>query len=197
MKEGVGSKGVGVKAQALSTESIFAYMIFLIVFTSIVFLWNSTTAKIAIADHNIEVQDLAMIITENLIRTGGSPENWTEYNYLSADPGDIGVEVIGLAGTSRVLDQDKVIAFIDMMNSSNNNYSSHKWLLGLSKPRFSLEFYFKITDINGTTLNVGGRECVTGKQSPSTAIYMFPVTRTAILNEEIVKVAVVVWNPEN
>ena len=188
----------GKKAQAFSTESIFAYIIFLVIFATIVFLWDQTTGKISQSEHFFEVEDLAIIITENLIRTKGFPENWTKYDYLSDDADKIGVKVIGLAEESRVLDKEKVMAFIDMMNASNNNYTSHKWLLGLSKPKFRLEFYFEIADINGTIVNIDGKNCTTGKKPASDVdtIYKFPVTRTAILDDEIVKVKLVAWNPK-
>jgi len=185
-----------LRGQAFSTESIFAYLIFLIVFAAIVFLWNQSTINIMQAEHNVEVQDLGIIITENLIRTKGIPDNWTKYDYLSEDADKSGVKVIGLAGESRILDEDKVIAFVDMMNASNNNYSAHKWLLGLSRPKFRLEFYFTITDLNGTLYNISGKKLQTGKVPSTDAIYMFPVIRTAILEDEIVKIKLIVWNPE-
>ncbi|OYT54388.1 MAG: hypothetical protein B6U72_02825 [Candidatus Altiarchaeales archaeon ex4484_2] len=184
------------RGQAFSVESIFAYLIFLIVFSSVIFLWNQSTANIMQAEHSVEVQDLGMVITENLVRTRGIPENWTDYDYLSEDSDNLGVEIIGLADESRILEEDKVIAFMDMMNSSNNNYTSHKWLLGLSKPRFQLEFYFTITDLNGTLYNMSGRLLQTGRPPSEDAIYKFPIVRTAILEDEIVKVKLVVWNPE-
>ena len=186
------------RGQAFSTESIFAYLIFLIVFSAVIFLWNQSTANIMQAEHYVEVQDLGMVITENLVRTKGIPENWTEGDYLSEDADDLYVEVIGLADESRILDEDKVIAFMDMMNYTGapDNYTSHKWLLGLSKPRFQLEFYFTITDLNSTVYNLSGRMLQTGRPPTENAIYEFPIVRTAILEDEIVKVTLVVWNPE-
>lgn len=194
------------KGQALSTESVFAYLIFLIIFGSIIFLWNQTTTDVGTSEHHIEVQNIGIVIAENLVRNSGVPSNWTEYNYMAKNASDLEVEVVGLANESRILEEEKMKAFIKMFNCTNSaaspncanqNYSSHKWVLGLSRAKFNLEFYANFTYLNGSQAEVDNMDCFTGKKPTKGSIYEFPIKRTAILNDKIVRMKLIVWNPRN
>lgn len=105
------------KGQIFTWDIILATMIFLIVLGTILFLWTDTLEDIDSADTEYELSWLATAVSEQLARTPGTPYDWT----LSQNIGNI--TVIGLADTrqigndtrtlDRVLDPDKVIAFID------------------------------------------------------------------------------------
>jgi len=171
------------KGQGFSTEFLLAYLIFSLVLILAFYLWNTTTADIIESKNRYEIEDKAVDLAEKLLRTRGIPANWS-----LAD-----VESIGLADDSRILNPEKILAFIILMNSSNSNYENNKWLLGIGK----YDFYFNMTDINGTTMIINGTLlndtlCATGKL-PVNETSMITVPRVGILEDEIVKIRITVW----
>ena len=54
------------------------------------------------------------------------------------------------------------------------------------------DFYFNLTDTNGTTMTINGTPCATGKR-PLNETSMLTVPRLGILEDEIAKVRLTVW----
>lgn len=168
-------------AQVFSGEFLIAYFIFAIALVLVFYMWDTTTADIMQFEHLYKLEDISVDVAEKLIKTKGIPENW------SSDD----VDSIGLVSGSRILDSEKVLKFLKMMNSSNSNYEDNKYLLGIGK----YDFHFEITDIDGTVIKINNLTCETGKP-PVNETYMLTVTRTAILNNEIVRTILTVWEQE-
>jgi len=179
------------RAQVFSSELIIAYFIFSIVLVSVFFLWDTTTKNILRSERLHEMDKLATDAVEKLIRTSGYPEDWTDKSLDN-------ISSIGLANESRILDQEKILKFIDLMDGSRydnlcnditvSNYNCSRHLLGMKK----YEFYFTMTDIDGNILNLEGQNCSTGNL-PINEDYKIPIKRSAMLNDEIVKISFVVW----
>ncbi|HEX55525.1 MAG: hypothetical protein DRO94_04810 [Candidatus Altiarchaeales archaeon] len=185
---------LGRKAQTFSSEFILAYIIFLLVLTAILFLWDTTNRSIITSERLYDMENSAINAVEKLIRTPGMPNDW--FSTSSTDD----IISIGLANKSRILDERKVLKFIELMSTSgsslcptgiigSNNYNCSRYLLGLGK----YEFYFELMDINGTVLNLNGTQCATGNSPHGDYEYMLTIWRSAILNDEIVKIKFVVW----
>jgi len=178
-------------AQVFSGEFIMAYFIFSIVLVSVFFLWDTTTKNILRSERLHEMDKLATDAVEKLIRTPGYPEDWTD------KPLD-NISSIGLANESRILDRGKVLRFLNLMDGSRydnlcnditiSNYNCSRYLLGMKK----YEFYFTMTDIDDNILNLEGQNCSTGNP-PVDADYLISIKRSAMLNDEIVKISFVVW----
>lgn len=179
----------GKRAQVSSGELLMAYFIFFLVLTMAITIWSNTTEKIKGSERFYDLEETAVDLAEKLVRTGGVPSTWDKEN----------VTVIGLANEPRVLDQGKVLEFLDMMNDSayNNpctgisNYECNKPILGMGK----YEFYFTLKDINGTTMEIENISCITGR-APIDEIEKLTVVRTAILEGGIVRVILTVWYGE-
>ncbi|MBU4266644.1 MAG: hypothetical protein L6243_00930 [Candidatus Altiarchaeales archaeon] len=166
------------KGQAFSTEFLLAYLIFSLVLVFAFYLWNTTTADIIEAKNRYEIEDKAVELAEKLLRTRGIPADWS----LSD------VESIGLADESRILNSGKVLNFVILMNSSNQNYENNSWLLGIGK----YDFYFNLTYINGTTMSINDTLCSAGTKAVNETS-MITVQRTGLLNNEIVTIKLTVW----
>ncbi|HIE34409.1 MAG TPA: hypothetical protein EYP86_04660 [Candidatus Altiarchaeales archaeon] len=185
---------LGRKAQTFSSEFLLAYLIFLLVLTSIFILWDTTNKNIMASETLYNMENLGINAVEKLIRTSGVPSNWSD----ATSPDDI--LSLGLVNESRILNEKKVLKFIELMNttvdtlcpsdipSPRSNYNCSRYLLSIGK----YEFYFELMDINGTTLNLNGTRCTTGNY-PSNDDYKITLRRTAILNNEIVRIRFTIW----
>lgn len=178
------------KAQVFSGEFLMAYFIFMIVLTLTLFLWSHTTREIRKVDDFRVIEERAVDVGEQLLRTTGYPKNWTAQDVIT----------IGLANESRTLDGGKLQTFILMMDPSlyNNscsgnisNYNCSKYLLGLGQ----YHFYFTMTDLNGTLVDVEGSQAITGV-NPVNEANVLTITRTAIYDEIIVKIIITVWSED-
>ena len=178
------------KGQVFSGEFIIAYMIFIVVLSMVIYLWNSTTRGVLDSDIQFSLNEKATDAAEQIIRTPGSPNNW--YENLS------NIYSVGLANESRILLRDKVLSFTELISTSNNsycegdpNYECHRNLLGLS----NYEFFFNITYMNKSTVMInetmifGGRPAVNETRKVT-------IGRTAILENEIVHLYLTVWREE-
>lgn len=180
----------GKRAQISTGELLIAYFIFFIALTIAISIWSNTTEKIKYSERFYDLEETTVDIAEKLVRTEGVPSGWSKEN----------VTVIGLANEPRILSQEKALEFLDMMNDSvfNNpctvisNYECNKHILGVGK----YEFFFNLTDINGTTLEIENRSYFTGKE-PIDELEKLTLTRTAILNNEIVRMKLTLWYNES
>jgi hypothetical protein len=102
-----------------------------------------------------------------------------------------------LVNTSRSLNEDKIVDFIELMDSASfddycepgiSNYECNKHLTVVG----AYDFYFTMEYLNGSLLYVQGVSCMTGKQ-PSDETQKVTMTRTALLNETIIRAKVTVW----
>lgn len=182
----------GRKAQVLVGELIIAVFIFTLVLATVFFLWDTTSVSITKSEFLHEMDASSSDALEKLVRTEGYPEDWANrsLNETSA---------IGLASNdSRILDQDKVLRFMDLLDSEKyddlcgdvtiSNYDCSRYILGLKK----YELRFTLTDMEDVTLVLAGRNCSTGK-APTGSEFMVSVKRSAVLDGEIVKANMVVW----
>jgi len=122
------SKIPKTKAQANSVELLVGYFIFAMALTIAITLWTTTWDNVNKAEKLDDFETTATYIAEKLVRTPGYPENWTPDNVIT----------IGLANDPRILDNEKVEHFIDMMNDTHpsskpscngiSNYECNKYL---------------------------------------------------------------------
>jgi hypothetical protein len=179
------------RAQVLSGETITAFFIFSLVLVYMFFLWDTTTRNIIVSESLHEMDKVGTDTMEKLLRTSGAPDDWIEKSLYN-------ISAIGLANESRTLDRGKVLRFIYLMDSSTydnlcedplmSNYDCSRILLGMRK----YDFYFTMMDINGSILNLEGRNCTTGRV-PAGEDYMITIKRSAMLDDNIVKISFVIW----
>lgn len=178
------------RAQVSSGELVVAYFIFFLVLALVITRWSETIGDIEESEGLYNLESVSVDIAEKLVRTRGVPSRWDIEN----------VSVIGLAEEPRVLNPEKVLIFLDMMNDSafNNppcndatisNYECNKPLLGIGK----YDFYFTLKDINGSIMDVENKSGFAGREPPGD-IEGLTVTRTAILNEQIARVILIIWH---
>jgi hypothetical protein len=174
------------RGQVVSWEFLLACTIFFFTLATAVTHWKSTTDKISESERFNVFDDTAVNVAEKLVRTRGVPENW---------PGQT-VYVVGLADEPRMLNRSKVSAFLVLMNDSSNdscgdisNYKCNKNLLGVGK----FDFYFNMTDINGTTIIINNMTCTAG-QFPPPDVDQITIPRTGILDGGIVRIKLTLWS---
>lgn len=165
------------KGQFFSSEVLIGYFIFSLAIIMVFFLWNTAVKEINNSEEIYNLEEKAVGLGEKLVKTPGIPENWSKGDVMS----------IGLAkeGEARVLEERKIREFIELMNES---YNEKAQLLGLGK----FDFFFNLTDINGTQITLGEITCATGK-TPWEEKAKITTERTALWNNTIVKVIVTVW----
>jgi len=94
------------KGVAFSIDMTIAALIFIAVFISVITAWSSVLDTSSRNTERKNTEILTLRIADELVRSGGYPSNWED------DP--LSAMTIGLAGTNRVLDTEKVQAFINM-----------------------------------------------------------------------------------
>jgi hypothetical protein len=182
----------GRKAQILVSELIVAVLIFTLVLGMVFYLWDMTSSAILRSEFLSEMDSSSSDAVEKLVRTEGYPSGWANMSLEN-------ISAVGLASNdSRILDQEKVLRFMDLMDPGEyddlceditiSNYDCSRYLLGLKK----YELHFALTDMADSTLVLAGRNCSTGK-APADSDFMVSVKRSAVLNGEIVKATLVVW----
>jgi len=174
--EGKRSFPCGSVAQLFSGEFLLAVVVFMIAFSLTFILWSNSQVNVLSSEGIYEMEDIGNNVVEQLIRTKGIPENWTHEN----------VKSIGLANQARILNPNKTIAFIYLMNSSNYEYN--KYLLGIG----SYNFYLNLTDVNGTTIRINNVTLSTGMY-PSNETRKLSIVRTSILDNSTVRIAFIIW----
>ncbi len=168
------------RAQIFSAEFLLAYFIFSLALITAFYLWNSINSDILASERIYEIEEISVDTAEKLVNTAGLPYNWNSAGEILS---------IGLANESRILDQGKILKFKEIMNSSNSNYEDNKYILGIGR----YDFYLNITDINETGISIGNQSLSAGK-IPINETYKITTIRTAILNNEIVRIKLTVWN---
>ncbi len=150
-----------MKSQIWSLDFVTSIMIFLIVLIPLFFIWsyvNTQNQQQIIFD---EVETLTMSISDSLIRTKGFPEGWDNSS----------VTIIGLASEENILNATKVSYFLTM---GNNEYNRTRTIL-----TGGYDFFFNLTDINGTTHGTIGNK-------PANRMTV-PIERYCLHHERIAK----------
>ena len=94
------------RAQIFGGEFLLAYTVFLIALSLAFILWSNSQVSVLSSEGIYEMEDISNNVVEQLIRTKGIPENWTYEN----------VKSVGLSNRARILDLNKTINFIYLMN---------------------------------------------------------------------------------
>jgi len=147
-----------MKGQIWSLDFAASLTVFLMVLLPLFFVWNYVNFQNQHEATLNEMERRALSISDALIRTGGSPSDWDSAN----------VKSIGLASSDNVLDPAKVSEMFSM------NYNKTKAMLG-----GEYDFYFSLTDLNGTSYGSIGNK--------SAGEVIVPVERYCIHNDRIVK----------
>jgi len=171
------------RGQLFSGDIAMATAVFLVSLSTAFLLWNSVSGDLERSENLRLLSKLASESIEQLVRTPGLPEDWS-YGMAIADPTVL--KSLGLATTDRVINETKAYEFIQLMNSTN--YDDYRHLMGLGIYHFQLN----VTDLNGTAIEVRGLRFSVGEplSDYTEAVSMF---RTAIYDDEIVRLTYVVW----
>ncbi|MDZ4256002.1 MAG: hypothetical protein U1C71_00170 [archaeon] len=157
------------KAQVSMPDVLFATGLFLVIVVGLLGYMNDVQSQTqqSIARKGLDV--VAANIAEFIIKNPGDPSNWEDISDLNQ------VKAFGLAQKDRVLDPDKVVAFV---NLGNLDYAFTKTRLSVNP----FEFYITFS---------GGPFLATGQAAPSSA-HRSVVQRLATLNgkETLVEVTV-------
>lgn len=128
------------RAQATLPDILMATILFLLILVGIMTYAQNTQNA---AQQTVSRQSLDAVssnIAEFIIKNPGIPSNWELLNDINQ------VTQFGLAQKDRVLDSQKVVAFI---NYANFDYTTTKTLLHIPAYEFYVEFS------GGATLNAG------------------------------------------
>lgn len=131
------------KGQVFTWDVIIATVLFLAFLVLFIYLWAETENKINMAELQYEISWLSTAVSEGLVRTPGSPVNWT------LDPDLSGIKVLGLSDIEvygndtepldRILDADKLVYFI---NHTKTRYrETRNKLFGTGKYDYYVELY--------------------------------------------------------
>lgn len=156
-----------MKGQVWSLDLAVSMIIFIGALASVVFAWNFMSTGTIESQEMKSLQLKSLGISDSLMRTPGIPEDWNKSN----------VVVIGLV-TDGLLDRHKVEQLISM------DHNKTLQLLDLG----GYDFYFEISDINGTVYNN-----TLPVISPDAKIIV-PSERYATYNGRAAKVKFVIWS---
>jgi len=132
-----------MKAQLWSMDLAVSAIIFIAMIGIFFFTLNNFSADASKQNELLLMQELSLEATESLIRTQGLPQDWNSGN----------VQVIGLAEKENVLDEGKVLEFIQYVN-----YEQSKTLLGIG----NYDYNITIQHLNRTIMTLQGQELQMG-----------------------------------
>jgi len=124
-----------MKGQMFSSDFIFSIVLFTATLLLLLPLWNDVNMQIADAEAKKDLQLAATSISSLLVKTPGSPWNWT--------PGTVGS--IGFSNTRQVMNLTKFEYLREI------NYTHAKSILGINQYNFSIN----ITDEYGLVATSG------------------------------------------
>ncbi len=168
------------KAQIMTWDVMVASSIFLLSFGAIYYVWNVSIIEMERSEKAYDMREVSTRSIEQLIRTPGVPEDWGW--------DEMNKSVIGLAKLDttfgskkvldRVLDPEKVLSFIYLINTTYNVNEGIKYRLGIQ----DYEFYLKITCLNTT-------HCLSGfhVDIPDTNITCLNGKKFTIVNQTVVE----------
>ena len=119
------------RGQLSMPDTLLAVTIFLLILAGMFFYQNQISSATETELERRALDNSASNIAEFLIKNPGSPVAWETLSDFNT------VVFFGLAQKDRVLDADKVVAFV---NLSNTDYDFVKQKLGISHFNFYLQF---------------------------------------------------------
>lgn len=152
-----------MKGQLLSSDFILGAVIFLIVIGFVVSFWFYVDFQIKSNEEKKETESRIIRVSDILIKSPGSPENWNGTNVSS----------VGFYADRGRLNLSKIINFLDL------GYQEAKHKLGLQ----GYEFYLYFNGLNGSAVNYGGRELSFGMNCTETSSEIYKVERVVILQD--------------
>lgn len=183
------------RGQLFSQDIIFAIVLVLLTFSLWLTLRQRVLGVILMSDDRRQLDEAASSAMGQLLESSGMPTNW-ERLPLGNDSNinETIVNSIGLVSDRNNLDTGKITVFVNMANSSVDNYTTTKKLLGLNREGY--EFNFTISSLDGTLLySVNNTPATSAAYSASYSAVNTTsfVERFALLNNSLVKVAMGVW----
>ncbi|MBU0761610.1 MAG: hypothetical protein KKD39_01165 [Candidatus Altiarchaeota archaeon] len=172
--------------QMFSGDFLLGFVIFFAALTLILSVWSTTTREILSGENHLAMEERGSDAVEKLLRTEGIPRNWSETNVLS----------VGLANSSRILQETKVSSFITMMRDNVSGdcggtytkYECKRYLLGMGE----YNFLINISNLSGSTVYVNGMPAVSGR-FPVNQSLSLKIERTAVYMGEIVRIDLTAW----
>lgn len=92
------------KGQSVMSDFLIAIVILFIIIALSASIWNRSVSNLRLKEERTEMENLAISITDQLIRNFGIPGDWNKTNVM----------VIGLAKEDNVLDSEKVTNLINL-----------------------------------------------------------------------------------
>lgn len=145
-----------VRAQALPLDFIAGLFIFLLLLAYFLALWDIFAIRYGEQSSRNSAELSAILLSDQLIGSGGMPENWTQ----NAN----GTGMVGIARVPGQIDHAKLSALQAMP------YEDAKRLMGISH-----DFFIKVEDSDGVLYSLFGQE-------PEARQRAVEVTRIASLN---------------
>jgi len=123
--------------QIFSIDMVISASIFIIVITTVIFIWYSYSLRLEENIKNEDLQIKAFQISELLIKQRGIPYEWEKESNK--------VKVLGLVSSDRTFSTKKLREFVKL------NKSSIKEKLNIE----NYDFYFSLKDLNGALFQLG------------------------------------------
>ncbi len=164
-----------LSGQAWSFDFMASVIIFFLILMVLFFVWEYTSFQNTDQMVFNDMESKALNTVDTIIRVKGFPEDWNESS----------VEVIGLASEENVLNESKILMFVNM------DYGEVRRLLGVS----GYNFFFQLLHLNDTQAYSNGTALVTGLDptglSNTTAVV--PVDRYILFDHRVAKLRFILW----
>jgi hypothetical protein len=160
-----------MKAQVWSTDFIFSVSVFIIVLSSVLFVWTSMSAQSDEQSNFSDMQKKILQVSDSLVRISGVPDNWDSST----------VETVGLStGEENVLDSGKVSEFLSMLGT---DYNRTRAMMGMG----NYELYFELRYANDTVFLNSTIPITTDETN------ILSIDRQVIYNGKLAKARFVIW----
>lgn len=158
-----------MKGQIITTEFMLVATILVVLLIASLSFWFIGSSRFQENVDRTEIQLTALDVSDQLVKSGGFPEDWNEHTSTTVS--------LGLVVYERDLDQSKVETFMN-----NLTYSEIKDYLAIE----NLEILVTIYSLDGQTLYQTG-------SYPDNPETVANVRRAAVLGTDIVHVDVMIW----
>ncbi len=164
-----------MKAQVWSFDFMASVLVFFMILAVLFFAWEYTTFQNEDQIIFNDMENSALTLADSIIRTRGFPEYWNESN----------VQVLGLASEENVLNETKILMFVQM------DYDSAKRILGIP----AYEFYFQLLRLNGTQARANSTDLLTGLDPTEfqNSTIIVPVERYILFESRVAKLRFMLW----
>ena len=163
------------RAQIWSFDFMASVVVFFMIMAVLFFVWEYTA--IQNEDQMIfnDMENNALTLADNMIRTRGFPEYWNESN----------VHVLGLASEENVLNETKILMFVQM------DYDHSKRILGIP----AYEFYFQVLHLNNTQARANNTDLVQGLDPLGfqNSTIVIPIERYILFDSRVAKLRFMLW----